>query len=52
MAPSDAEVAEAEGVLALFDDAEGAAVVDAGGRLVDEAVARNARRVIGRRATG
>lgn len=51
LTPTVAEVEAATRILTLFEGADGAAVVDADGRLVDEAVARNARRVVGRRAS-
>ncbi|WLP92464.1 CoA ester lyase [Gordonia sp. NB41Y] len=48
MAPSDDEIAGAREVLAAFGAAGGAAVTDRSGRLVDEAVARIARRTLAR----
>ncbi|MHC3003713.1 HpcH/HpaI aldolase/citrate lyase family protein [Gordonia sp. GN26] len=50
MAPTDAEIASAQDVLAAFDVAGGAAATDSAGRLIDEAVARIARRTLARRA--
>lgn len=47
-APSADDVEAARGLLDVFAAAQGAAVVGADGRLIDEAVARNARRVLAR----
>lgn len=51
MAPTDAEVASARDVLTAFDAAGGAAATDSAGRLIDEAVARIARRTLARQST-
>ncbi|MFE0750997.1 HpcH/HpaI aldolase/citrate lyase family protein [Gordonia sp. NPDC058843] len=51
MAPSESEVATARDVLSAFDAAGGAAATDSSGRLIDEAVARIARRTLARQAT-
>ncbi|WP_257865681.1 aldolase/citrate lyase family protein [Gordonia jinghuaiqii] len=48
MAPTNAEVDAARDVLAAFDAAGGAAATDSAGRLIDEAVARIARRTLTR----
>ncbi|MGQ0433289.1 MAG: HpcH/HpaI aldolase/citrate lyase family protein [Microthrixaceae bacterium] len=49
MTPTDEEVEEAEATLRLVDAAGGGVCVDAAGRMVDEAVLRQARRILGRR---
>ncbi|MBR7194601.1 CoA ester lyase [Gordonia sp. SCSIO 19800] len=51
MAPSESEVATARDILTAFDAAGGAAATDSAGRLIDEAVARIARRTLARQPT-
>lgn len=50
MTPTSDEIHRAQDVLASFAAAGGGAATDSGGRLIDEAVARHARRVLARRA--
>ncbi|MDN5852478.1 MAG: hypothetical protein L0K86_06450 [Actinomycetia bacterium] len=45
--PTPDEIAWARDVLARLDEARGGAVVDASGRMLDEAVARRARVILG-----
>ncbi|OUC76003.1 HpcH/HpaI aldolase/citrate lyase family protein [Gordonia lacunae] len=51
MTPAESEVAAARDVLSAFDAAGGAAATDSAGRLIDEAVARIARRTLARQST-
>lgn len=49
LTPSPAELAEADNLIARFDDAQGGVAVDATGSLIDAAVVREAREILSRR---
>ena len=51
MAPFESEISSAHDVLSAFQAAGGAAATDSEGRLIDEAVARVARRTLARQST-